>query len=141
MRKLAVLLFAVCAACVAPPSNRPIQRQEPPPSPRATVEVQATATPETIGSSEERLAVAAEIRHYLRDQEIPAYVVASGERLIVKYLNAQIEYAPDTFTKQRGNTGMRAIARAGFTELVIEARDADGKTQERAISLTPYQTK
>ena len=47
--------------------------------------VKTSPTPEPVGNSDERLQVAADVRHYLRDQDIPATVVASGTTLNVTY--------------------------------------------------------
>jgi hypothetical protein len=107
------------------------------PSPQAS----PTPTQEEVGSDKERLAVAAEIRHYLRDQDIPAYVVASGSELRVYYRVAQIEYAPDTFFKQQGKAGMERIANAGFETVVIEAQDPNGGTQKKEFSVSQYRSK
>lgn len=95
----------------------------------------------SIGSTEERLAVAAQIRHHLRDQDIPALVVASGTKLTIHYKVALIEYAPDTFFRQQGEAGMKRIANAGFKTLVIEANDTSGKSQRKEFSVTQYISK
>lgn len=89
------------------------------------------APPAGLGSDEQRLAAAAEIRHHLRDQNIPAYVVASGTRLTISYRSALIDYAPETFFRQQGQEGMERLANAGFETLVIEAKDSNGRTQSR----------
>ena len=99
------------------------------------------STPLPIGSNELRLSVAADIRHYLKDQDIPAQVVASGTKLTVNYEVAQIEYAPDTFFKQQGTAGMARIANAGFETLVFVARGSNGRSQRKEFSVTNYRTK
>lgn len=87
------------------------------------------------GSEEQRLAVAADIRRYLREQDIPAYVVASGTRLSISYRAALIDYVPETFFQQQGQEGIRRLASAGFETLVIEANDANGRTQKRGFPI------
>jgi hypothetical protein len=108
------------------------------PKPLTTLPVSPS---QPIGSTEERLAVAAQIRHYLRDQDIPALVVASGTKLTISYRVALIEYAPDTFFRQQGEEGMKRIANAGFKTLVIEANDTSGRTQRKEFSVTQYRIK
>ena len=94
-----------------------------------------------VGTEDERLAVAAEIRHHLRDESIPAYVIASGTKLTVSYRAARIEYAPDTFFQQQGDAGIERLAAAGLDTLIIEAKDSDGRTQQKEFPLAAYQAK
>lgn len=122
----AVLLLVLLVGCTSSggqndtkttPPTEAVAEKSPTPSP----------TPE-VGSEEQRLAVAAEIRHKLREQEIPANVVNIGTKLTIYYKVAQIEYAPDAFIKQQGKSGMERIARAGFDTLVIEAQGGRKET-------------
>ena len=99
----------------------------------------STPTPAPIGSSDERLQVAADVRHYLRDQDIPASVVASGTTLNVTYNYALMDYDPDKmFMKQQGKQGLKKMANAGFETLVIEANDKSGQSKKRTFSLIEY---
>ncbi len=93
-----------------------------------------------IGSTEERLSVAAAIRHYMRDQNIPVAVTAIGTELTVHYKVAQIDYAPETFFRQQGREGLERIANAGFATLVIEARDSSGRLQKKVFPVAQYRT-
>jgi hypothetical protein len=107
------------------------------PSPQASF----TPTPQPIGNIEQRLAVASEIRHRLREQDIPAYVVASGTNLTITYQVGLIEYAPSTFLRQQGRSGMERMANAGFETLVIEAKDSSGRKQTKEFSLIEYRAR
>jgi hypothetical protein len=110
----------------------------PTPTPSHIPQTSVTPPPQPIGNNEQRLAVAAEIRDYLRDQDIPAYVVASGTKLTISYQVGLIEYAPDTFFRQQGRSGMERMATAGFETLVIEAKDSGGHNQIKEFSLIEY---
>jgi predicted nucleic acid-binding Zn ribbon protein len=100
---------------------------------------QPSPTPKPVGSNAERLQVAADVRHYLRDQDIPALVVASGSTLNVTYTYARMEYEPDeTFMRQQGKQGFQRMANAGFETLVIEARDSSGYFKQKEFSLIKY---
>jgi hypothetical protein len=94
-----------------------------------------------IGDPEDRLAVAAELRRYLREQNIAASVVVNGTKLMVSYKSAAIEEAPDTFIRQQGNAGMGRIANAGFETLIISGQDSSGETQTKEIPVAGYRTK
>lgn len=105
----------------------------------ATPTIKTSPTPEPLGSSDERLQIAADVRHYLRDQDIPASVVASGTKLNVTYNYALMDYDPDkTFFKQQGKQGLKKMANAGFETLEIEAFDKSGQLKKRTFSLIEY---
>lgn len=109
------------------------------PTPLPSPTPQPSPTPKPIGSVDERLQVAADVRHYLRDQDIPALVVASGSTLNVTYTYARMEYEPDeTFMRQQGKQGLKQMANAGFETLVIEARDSSGYFKQKEFSLIKY---
>jgi hypothetical protein len=109
------------------------------PTSTPTPTVKTSPTPEPIGSLDARLQVAADVRHYLRDQDIPASVVASGTTLNVTYNYALMDYDPDTtFFKQQGKQGLKKMANAGFETLEIEANDKSGQTKKRTFSLIEY---
>lgn len=101
--------------------------------------VKTSPTPKPIGSSDERLQVAADVRNYLRDQDIPATVVASGTTLNVTYNYAIMDNNPDNaFFKQQGKQGLRKMANAGFETLKIGAYDSARQMQTRTFSLSEY---
>lgn len=128
----------------SPPESAPSPAAAPQPEPVVATAAHATASeppaapaasPVPEGSDAQRQQVGADIRAYLRDQDIPAFVVPTERTLRVRYRNAQIEYAPDTFLRQQGAQGLKRIHDAGFTTLVIEANDATGSTQQREFSV------
>lgn len=109
------------------------------PSARTTSTVKVPPTRKQLGSHSERLQVAADIRNYLKDQDIPALVVAYGTKLYVTYTYALAEYDPhENFFKQQGKQGLRKIANAGFETLEIEAYDKNNQIQKRTFSLLEY---
>jgi hypothetical protein len=72
------------------------------------------------------VAIAAQIRRYLRDQDIPGYVTANGTDLSIHYQVALIQRAPAAFIKQQGREGLDRLVSAGFETLTIEANDERG---------------
>lgn len=117
-------------------SSTPLSSQ---PSLVATTPTTASSTPKPLGSDQERLQVAADVRHYLREQDIPATVVAYGTELIVTYKYAKAEHFPYlAFMKQQGKDGLRKIADAGFESVRIEAYDQRRQLQKNEISLIEY---
>lgn len=116
-----------------------IVKTSPKPTSTPTPIVKTSPTTEPIGSSDERLQVAADVRHYLRDQDIPATVIASGTTLNVTYNYALMDYDPDKmFMKQQGKQGLKKMANAGFETLEIEANDKSGQSKKRTFSLIEY---
>lgn len=109
------------------------------PSAKTTSTVKVPPIRKQLGSDSERLQVAADIRNYLKDQDIPALVVAYGTKLNVTYTYALAEYDPhENFFKQQGKQGLRKIANAGFETLEIEAYDKSNQIQKRTFSLLEY---
>ena len=142
-------IVAVAAICVLPfavylDSKKPLKNTDVPaptsqPSAPVSVTVAPTATlfPE-IGSRDVRLQAAADIRHALEDNDVPALVVSrEHERcLLVHYKVALIEYAPDTFIRHQGKEGLKRLAEAGFVKVRIEANREDGGTGSQDIYLS-----
>ena len=84
----------------------------------------------------QRLARASEVRHYLRDNNIPATVVASGLNLSVQYEAASGDYLQEifrTFCRQQNITSLRT---AGFQTIEIRARDSYGDMQSRTFVIS-----
>jgi len=92
---------------------------------------------DTATSNEtQRLARAAEVRSYMREQEIPATVVASGTELSIQYEAASGDFLPEifqTFCRQQNTAGLRT---AGFETIEIRARDSAGTMQSRTFLLS-----
>ena len=112
-----------------PTSNKSVTTTPSPPAPKS------------IGSDEQRLQVAADVRNYLRNQDIPAAVVAYGNELSVTYKYAAAENSPYlAFVRQQGKEGLQKMANAGFDSVKIEAYDKGGQLRTTNISLNKYRT-
>ncbi len=136
-RAVIIFGFLTCSAC-SPRADRSAAVAIPADSSTTAKDSQpaahASATP--AGSNELRQQVAADIRRFLREQEIPAHVVPAGRALRIRYEIAQIEHTPDTFLRQQGREGIQRIHDAGFEEVIIEANNPNGQIAERRLSVT-----
>lgn len=135
------VLFGLIALMVKPEEKQQTSATNTASTPTATPKpiIKTSPTPQPIGSLDERLQVAADVRRYLRDQDIPALVIASGTTLSVTYTYALMDYDPDiSFMRQQGKQGLKKMANAGFETLEIEAYDKNNQLQSRKFSLIGY---
>ncbi|MDQ3668564.1 MAG: hypothetical protein M3410_18730 [Acidobacteriota bacterium] len=107
----------------------------PTPSPSPT----ATPIPDTPERNPaQRLARAAEVRNYLKDQGIPARVVASDLTLKVYYESAHADYMAgifQTFCQYRDGKLADGLVISGFETVQIEAHDSYGKSHQKTFPL------
>jgi hypothetical protein len=127
------LTIIVCATLL--PSCSPSQ----PPAVPVQVASSPSANTETeTRNSEQRLARAADVRIFYKDQDMNVKVVADGTTLRVHFANAHANYMEQirqTFCQQH-ETRIGPLLEAGFETLQLEAYDSFGKVQVMAFPLS-----
>src|SRR6266508_2801356 len=93
-------------------------------------------TPDTpLNNPAQRLARAADVRHYLRENDIPANVIAVDRTLKIYYQRTSADYMDaifETFCRQQNIDGLLV---SGFETISINADDSFGKGQTKSFPL------
>ncbi len=140
MRKSELGIFMVLFMLLACKTSDTRQHR---PSPTASVSTgeslppagQTAAPDNPLTNPAQRLARAADVRHYLQDNEIPANVVAADRVLKVYYhrASADMDAIFETFCRQQNVDGLLL---SGFETISINAEDSFGKGQTKSFPLT-----
>lgn len=137
-RALAIGLVSLALlACRMSDSSTPYSSSTPATSrPESTAEAKASVTPDTpLNNPSQRLARAADVRRYLRENDIPANVIAVDRTLKIYYERASADYMEaifETFCRQQNVDGLLA---SGFETISINADDSFGKGQTKSFPL------